>query len=165
MQWLVCQLEPANALGFWQFSEELSLERLGKESWSHIIFHPGEVFQGEELRQLPAATLARLLASDELTCREEEVWRALERWEGAEEDRLEVRRHPHYLQEAVGMVSSIRFGLMDRDTFRWEVEVEGFRRSVRFHRLVSEEVGVRLEEELARGAGQLYRCSLSPYLP
>ena len=63
------------------------------------------------------------------------------------------------------MVNLLRFGLMDRDNFRWEVEVEGFRRSVRFHRLVSEEVGGRLEEELARGAGHMYRCSLSPHTP
>ena len=60
------------------------------------------------------------------------------------------------------MVDLLRFGLMDPDTFRWEVEVEGFRRSVRFHRLVSDEVGEWLEEDLLRGARHLYRCSLPP---
>ena len=63
--------------------------RLKRKHWT-------KTKEGEELRQLPAATLARLLASDELTCREEEVWRALESWEGAKEDRLEVSRHPQH---------------------------------------------------------------------
>ena len=72
-QWLVSQLEPANALGFWRCAQELFLPRLLRESWSLLVSRAEEVFREEELLQLAAADLGTLLQSDQLTCREERV--------------------------------------------------------------------------------------------
>ena len=72
-QWLCARLEPSNALGFWVCGHELFLERLQQEAWLCIVSLAREVFREEELLELPAAILSRILDSDELTCREEEV--------------------------------------------------------------------------------------------
>ena len=132
-QWLVGQLEPGNALGFWQCGQELFLSRLLRESWSFLVSTVEEVFREEEFLQLAAASLETLLQSNQLTCSEEEVWEALERWSLAANDRE---------AESSAMVATVRLGLLD---------LHYFKRNVRFHILLAGELGDWAEVEVERG--------------
>ena len=133
LQWLVGQLEPGNALGFWQCGQELFLSRLLRESWSFLVSRVEEVFREEEFLQLAAASLETLLKSNQLSCREEEVWEALERWSLAGHDRQ---------AESSAMVATVRLGLLD---------LHYFRMNIRFHSLLEGELGDRAEVEVERG--------------
>ena len=73
LQWLATQLEGSNAIGFWLSAQDLFLEELHKEAWRYIVANPGKVFEGDELRRLPANHFATILGSDQLTCKEEQV--------------------------------------------------------------------------------------------
>ena len=91
-----------------------------------------EVFREEEFLQLAAASLETLLKSNQLSCREEEVWEALERWSLAGHDRQE---------ESSAMVATVRLGLLD---------LHYFRMNIRFHSLLEGELGDRAEVEVER---------------
>ena len=72
-QWLAAQLDGSNAIGFWLSAQDLFLEELNKEAWSYIAARPEQVFESDELLHLPAHHLATIIASDQITCKEEQV--------------------------------------------------------------------------------------------
>ena len=102
-------------------------------SWSFLVSRVEEVFREEEFLQLAEASLETLLQSNQLTCSEEEVWEALERWSLAANDRQ---------KESSAMVATVRLGLLD---------LHYFRMNIRFHSLLEGELGDRAEVEVERG--------------
>ena len=72
-QWLAAQLDGSNAIGFLLCAQDLFLEELHKEAWSYIAARPEQVLESDELRHLPAHHLATIIASDQITFKEEQV--------------------------------------------------------------------------------------------
>ena len=73
LQWLAAQLDASNAIGFWLAAKDLFLEELDKEAWDCIVGNLAKVVEEGELCGLSADALATIIASDQITCEEEQV--------------------------------------------------------------------------------------------
>ena len=130
--WLGSQLEPDNAIGFWICAKELYLTKLMDQAWDCILFRSTEVFKGDEFMELPQEMVSFIFGTDELTCKEEEIWMALESWvsNGDRNERMEA---------ASQIMKRIRFGL---------IEAEYFRRVIRYSSIMMESIGEDIEQTL-----------------
>ena len=124
VDWLGSQIQPDNAIGFWNCAKELYLTKLMDQAWDCISLRCTEAFESEEFLEQPQETVSYIFGRDELTCREEDIWIALERWVnyGDRNQRMEA---------ASTIMKKIRFGLL---------ELEYFRRVVRDSSLMMETV-------------------------
>ena len=73
LQWLAAQLDASNAIGFWLAAKDLFLEELDKEAWNYIMDNLAKVVEEGELCRLSADALATIIASDQISCEEEQV--------------------------------------------------------------------------------------------
>ncbi|KAG8437047.1 hypothetical protein GDO86_007939 [Hymenochirus boettgeri] len=99
------QIEPANCVGFFQFSEQLACQPLLEFTESYIHSHFIEVQTGDEFSTLTKDQLLRLLRSEELCIEDEyQVFSAAMLW--IQKDIVSRKRH------LVEVLDPIRFSLL-----------------------------------------------------
>ena len=96
-------LLPHNALGIWWLAREHFLSILEKSSWKFVLERFGETSKEGEFSELPAEMLGMVLAYDQLSCEEENVWEGLMTWVG------------HNQRQVIKMMETLRFGLLEPD--------------------------------------------------
>ena len=74
--WIKDNIGADNVLGVIKYSENNFLKYMGKKAWDLLMANLPHVAQGEEWLKLEAGQVAKIIARDELLCKEEEVWKA-----------------------------------------------------------------------------------------
>ena len=97
-------LLPHNALGIWWLAREHFLSILEKSSWKFVLERFVEISKEGEFSELPAEMLGMVLASDQLSCEEENVWEGLMTWVG---------HNQREVLEVIKMMETLRFGLLE----------------------------------------------------
>nr|DBA17753.1 TPA: hypothetical protein GDO54_016078 [Pyxicephalus adspersus] len=109
------QIEPANCVGFFQFSEQLACQPLLEFTEGYIHAHFPEVTQGEEFQNLTKDQLTRILGSEELCIEDEhQVFAAAMAW--LQRDTATRKRH------VVEVLEPVRFPLLPPQRLQKDIE-------------------------------------------
>ncbi|PIO14558.1 hypothetical protein AB205_0067790 [Aquarana catesbeiana] len=109
------QIEPANCVGFFQFSEQLACQPLLEFTESYIHAHFPEVKQGDEFLNLTKDQLTRLLRSEELCIEDEhQVFASAMAW--LQRDTATRKRH------VVEVLEPVRFPLLPPQRLQKDIE-------------------------------------------
>ncbi|XP_075037754.1 actin-binding protein IPP isoform X2 [Mixophyes fleayi] len=109
------QIDPANCIGFFQFSEQLSCQPLLEFTESYIHAHFPEVQMGDEFLTLTKDQLVRVLRSEELCIEDEhQVFSAAMTW--LQKDTATRKRH------VVEVLEPVRFSLLPPQRLQKNIE-------------------------------------------
>ncbi|XP_040216859.1 actin-binding protein IPP [Rana temporaria] len=109
------QIDPANCVGFFQFSEQLACQPLLEFTESFIHAHFPEVKQGDEFLNLTKDQLTRLLRSEELCIEDEhQVFASAMAW--LQRDTATRKRH------VVEVLEPVRFPLLPPQRLQKDIE-------------------------------------------
>ncbi|XP_063795446.1 actin-binding protein IPP isoform X2 [Pseudophryne corroboree] len=109
------QIEPANCIGFFQFSEQLTCQPLLEFTESYIHGHFPEVQMGDEFPTLTKDQLIRILRSEELCIEDEhQVFSAAMTW--LQKDTSTRKRH------VVEVLEPVRFSLLPPQRLQKNIE-------------------------------------------
>ena len=111
-EWMLGRLRYENVLRMWKIGDDYNLDTVKKKAWSLLeneLYLPRLTIDVDWFR-LCRCQVERILSSDAVTCREEEVWRALVRWA----EQCQDYRHSHCQEgDLTRLATSVRYDMLD----------------------------------------------------